>query len=74
MNSNLLVVVNDGGTGLSFKPQITMGYDKYARYTADTPDKPCLDRCSTVMVGAALSHICFLSFGVVLTSMTALLL
>ena len=30
MCSNLLVVVNVDETGLSLKPQITMGIDKYA--------------------------------------------
>ena len=40
MNSNLLIVLNDDdGTGLSLKPQITMGNDKYAKYTADTPER-----------------------------------
>ena len=37
MNSNLLVVVDDGGTGLSLKPQTTMG-NYCANITADTPE------------------------------------
>ena len=39
MCSNLLVVVNVDGTGLSLRPQITMGNDKCANTPADTPEK-----------------------------------
>jgi len=39
MNSNLLVVMNDDdGTGLSLKPQITMGNDCWTNIPADTPE------------------------------------
>ena len=38
MGPNLLIVVNDGGTGLSLKPQITMGNDWWINITADTPE------------------------------------